>query len=78
LSGCLVYLSVILSVGAGTDATSSFEDVGHSEDAREMQAKYLIGTIIGPKKQEPVSDPIFSFTICLDVSDVDDTLPYNG
>lgn len=35
---------VLLEV-AGRNATESFEDVGHSPDAREMQAKYLIGTV---------------------------------
>ena len=28
-----------------TDATESFEDVGHSEDAREILKKYLIGKL---------------------------------
>ena len=28
----------------GIDATSAFEDVGHSEDARELMAKYRIGS----------------------------------
>ena len=46
--------SVCLS-GSGTNATSSFEDVGHSEDAKEMQAKYLIGNVAGPKNTEQVS-----------------------
>ena len=29
----------------GTDATGPFEDIGHSEDAREMLEPLLIGTI---------------------------------
>ena len=32
----------------GKDATESFEDVGHSPDAREMQEKYLIGEMSEP------------------------------
>eukprot|EP00731_Ephydatia_muelleri_P025954 Em0018g54a len=35
---------------AGRDATEAFEDVGHSPDAREIQKKYLIGTVSGPRK----------------------------
>lgn len=30
---------------AGGDATESFEDVGHSTDAREMLQQYLIGEV---------------------------------
>ncbi|KHN73188.1 Cytochrome b5 [Toxocara canis] len=30
---------------AGRDATSSFYDVGHSNDAKEMAAQYLIGRV---------------------------------
>lgn len=30
---------------SGKDATNDFEDVGHSDSAREMMDKYLIGTI---------------------------------
>jgi cytochrome b involved in lipid metabolism len=41
----------------GTDATESFEDVGHSPDAREMQEQYLIGEVSSQKAKEvPVSD----------------------
>ena len=29
----------------GGDGTESFEDVGHSSDAREIQEKYLIGEL---------------------------------
>ncbi|KIH59026.1 cytochrome b5-like Heme/Steroid binding domain protein [Ancylostoma duodenale] len=31
---------------AGKDATASFEDVGHSKDARDMAKEYLIGTFV--------------------------------
>ena len=37
----------------GKDATESFEDVGHSLDARELQKSYLIGTVA-----DPVSRPV--------------------
>ncbi|EYB91542.1 hypothetical protein Y032_0204g1865 [Ancylostoma ceylanicum] len=30
---------------AGKDATASFEDVGHSKDARDMAKEYLIGKV---------------------------------
>ena len=30
---------------AGRDATESFEDVGHSSDAREMLKQYYIGDV---------------------------------
>ena len=30
---------------AGLDSTEAFEDVGHSTDAREMLAEYLIGEL---------------------------------
>ncbi|KAG2196601.1 hypothetical protein INT46_008347 [Mucor plumbeus] len=30
---------------AGKDATESFEDIGHSDEAREILEKYLIGTL---------------------------------
>lgn len=45
---------------AGGDATESFEDVGHSTDAREMLEQYLIGELhvvgsssFGGEKQVP-------------------------
>ncbi len=40
----------------GKDATNSFEDVGHSADAREMQKTYVIGVLSSPTgKKVPVS-----------------------
>ncbi|KAL3316043.1 Cytochrome b5 type B (outer mitochondrial membrane) [Cichlidogyrus casuarinus] len=36
----------VLLEHAGAHATQAFEDVGHSEDAREMMRKYLIGHVI--------------------------------
>uniref|UniRef100_A0A8C6Z2L8 Cytochrome b5 type B n=1 Tax=Nothoprocta perdicaria TaxID=30464 RepID=A0A8C6Z2L8_NOTPE len=41
----------VLLEQAGRDATESFEDVGHSVDAREMLKDYYIGEI------HPVRDP---------------------
>lgn len=35
----------VLLEQAGTDATESFEDVGHSTDAREMLEQYYIGEV---------------------------------
>lgn len=41
----------VLREQAGGDATESFEDVGHSTDAREMAAEMVIGEL------HPVSPP---------------------
>lgn len=35
---------VLLDVG-GQDATEAFEDVGHSDEAREILGKFLIGDL---------------------------------
>lgn len=35
----------VLLTATGKDATDDFEDVGHSDDAREMMKKYFIGEI---------------------------------
>ena len=32
---------------SGQDSTESFEDVGHSEDARELMEEYFIGVVAG-------------------------------
>ena len=39
---------VCVHLSPGKDGTESFEDVGHSPDAREMQEKYLIGEVTEP------------------------------
>uniref|UniRef100_A0A7C9DWU4 Cytochrome b5 heme-binding domain-containing protein n=1 Tax=Opuntia streptacantha TaxID=393608 RepID=A0A7C9DWU4_OPUST len=47
----------ILLTATGKDATEDFEDVGHSDDAREMMKKYYIGEVdvsTIPVKQKPV------------------------
>ena len=36
--------AILLGV-AGTDATSAFEDAGHSDDARETLVKFAIGVV---------------------------------
>ncbi len=42
---------------AGKDSTGSFEDVGHSPDAREMAESYRIGTVSQPASSKvPVSE----------------------
>ncbi|KAK8509701.1 hypothetical protein V6N13_093554 [Hibiscus sabdariffa] len=35
----------VLLAASGKDATDDFEDVGHSDDARELMKKYLIGEV---------------------------------
>ena len=49
----------VLLEQAGKDATEAFEDVGHSPDARETQAQYLIGTVTEPaaKRIEKKTSP---------------------
>ncbi|KAI2806841.1 Cytochrome b5 [Blomia tropicalis] len=42
----------VLIEQAGGDATESFEDVGHSTDAREMMEKYKIGELCEEDKQK--------------------------
>jgi len=43
---------VMLDV-AGRNATESFEDVGHSEDARELLSNYLIGDLPEEEHSQP-------------------------
>ncbi|XP_034644149.1 cytochrome b5 [Trachemys scripta elegans] len=48
----------VLLEQAGRDATESFEDVGHSTDAREMLKEYLIGEVHPcDRKNEGSKDP---------------------
>ncbi|CDH55943.1 cytochrome b5 [Lichtheimia corymbifera JMRC:FSU:9682] len=37
---------------AGKDATESFEDIGHSDEAREILEKYLIGELDEASKKD--------------------------
>eukprot|EP00795_Rhopilema_esculentum_P001592 gene1592-16046_t len=45
---------------AGSDGSESFEDVGHSTDAREIMEKYLVGELKEEErvKKEPKKDPV--------------------
>lgn len=45
---------VVIDV-AGTDATEAFEDIGHSDDAREILKGLLIGKVEGGTIKSPVS-----------------------
>lgn len=40
--GCGFFL---IKVYVGKDATESFEDIGHSDEAREILSKYLVGEL---------------------------------
>lgn len=40
----------VLAEVAGSDATEAFEDIGHSEDSREILEEFLIGTLQGAKE----------------------------
>lgn len=44
---------------AGRDATESFEDVGHSMDAREMLKQYYIGEVhpVSPLRNPQTQTP---------------------
>ncbi|WVQ62991.1 uncharacterized protein L199_001140 [Kwoniella botswanensis] len=42
----------VLIEEAGRDATEAFEDVGHSDEAREMLPKMLLGDFYGEKKSK--------------------------
>ncbi|CAH0553534.1 unnamed protein product [Brassicogethes aeneus] len=45
----------VLLEQAGKDGSEAFEDVGHSNDAREMMVKYKIGEIVESERR-PVKD----------------------
>ena len=32
---------------SGTDATNAFEDIGHTQDARDLGEQYVIGSVAG-------------------------------
>ncbi|KAJ8417710.1 hypothetical protein AAFF_G00225530 [Aldrovandia affinis] len=51
----------VLLEQAGADATESFEDVGHSTDAREMLEQYLIGEVhMDDRKNQSAKDIFIS------------------
>ncbi|KAJ1654124.1 hypothetical protein IWQ61_005886 [Dispira simplex] len=45
----------VLLEHAGLDCTEAFEDVGHSEDARDLLAEYYVGDLEG--SSEPAGPP---------------------
>lgn len=47
---------------AGKDATENFEDVGHSNDARDMMKKYKIGELVESERTSVAqkSEPTWS------------------
>nr|CAE75863.1 cytochrome b5 [Coryphaenoides armatus] len=56
----------VLREQAGGDATESFEDVGHSRDAREMAAEMLIGEV-HPEDRPKLIKPEESYATTVDV-----------
>ncbi|KAJ1975623.1 hypothetical protein H4R34_004265 [Dimargaris verticillata] len=50
----------VLLESAGMDCTEAFEDVGHSEEAREMLNDYYVGDLAG--SSEPAGPPKFTST----------------
>lgn len=51
----------ILLEHAGKDGSESFEDVGHSSDARELMTKYKIGEIV-ESERKPVKQKSSTWT----------------
>lgn len=53
---------------AGADASSMFEDIGHSNDARAIMTEYVIGDVyIDPSKPKPKKVEIKSGSGALDM-----------
>lgn len=52
----------VLIEQAGKDATENFEDVGHSNDARDMMKKYKIGELVASERTNVAqkSEPTWS------------------
>ncbi|XP_059380248.1 cytochrome b5 [Carassius carassius] len=48
----------VLREQAGGDATESFEDVGHSTDAREMASSFVIGELHPDDRDKFVKPPV--------------------
>lgn len=44
-TGSIIPSLNIILISAGKDATTDFDDIGHSESAKELVQKYLIGKI---------------------------------
>jgi cytochrome b5 len=43
---------------AGKEATSEFDDVGHSTDAKELMKKYLVGELREEDRKKKVSKTV--------------------
>ncbi|KAM6971236.1 cytochrome b5 [Tautogolabrus adspersus] len=54
----------VLREQAGGDATESFEDVGHSTDAREMAKDMIIGEL-HPEDRDKIAKPVESWVTSL-------------
>ncbi|KAG0202494.1 hypothetical protein BGX28_005015 [Mortierella sp. GBA30] len=52
---------VLLDEG-GRDATESFEDVGHSDEAREIMTKLLVGELKTDGTEKPKAKPLSAST----------------
>lgn len=48
----------ILAEQRGKDGSEAFDDVGHSEDAREMMSTYLIGELVESERSKTVPKKI--------------------
>lgn len=44
-------------MGTGRDGTEAFEDVGHSDEARDMLPKMLVGEFKGEVSHHPLISP---------------------
>ncbi|KAM6223786.1 cytochrome b5 type B [Rhynchocyon petersi] len=53
----------VLLEQAGTDASESFEDVGHSSDAREMLKQYYIGDVHPDTPKNNASKSCWSYWV---------------
>ena len=42
---CKTFISLNLTIVLGSDASESFEDVGHSTDARDIMQQYYVGEL---------------------------------
>ncbi|XP_062868731.1 cytochrome b5 [Trichomycterus rosablanca] len=52
----------VLLEQAGSDATESFEDVGHSTDAREMLQQYCIGELLMNDRRKEAKKDVYITT----------------
>ncbi len=60
--------SEVIVEHAGGDASSMFEDIGHSNDARAVMAEYVIGDVyVDPNRPKPKKAEIKSGAGALDM-----------